>query len=217
MDFSSAKVHRRFNPLLGEWVLVSPHRTKRPWKGQVEQDQPAVLPSYEPSCYLCPGNKRANGTVNPPYTSTFVFPNDFAAIYEDSVGQGPLIQQEGNKADSLFVSEAVTGTCRVMCFSPCHRLSLAEMSTQEIEAVIEVWKEQVTELQQRYSWVQIFENKGAAMGCSNPHPHCQVWAQNNLPNIAAKETMFLKHACALFGQVFITVIGYKRPKRLTIL
>jgi UDPglucose--hexose-1-phosphate uridylyltransferase len=171
--------HRRYNPLIGEWVLVSPHRMKRPWRGQVEKAVPEQRPIYDPSCYLCPGNLRAGGLRNPPYDSTYVFTNDFAALLPDT----PPVGNE----DPLLQCQSHQGTCRVVCFSPRHDLTLPEMSPAEIRRVVDVWAEQVQELGLRYRWVQIFENKGAAMGASNPHPHGQVWAIDALPNEPAKE------------------------------
>lgn len=172
--------HRRFNPLTGEWVLVSPHRTERPWLGHQENSRYETLPRYEPNCYLCPGNTRAGGVQNPAYSSTFVFTNDFSALLPESSdlkpGQHPLL-----KFDS------VTGTCRVICFTPRHDLTLRELHVQEIRKVVDVWASQIEELNKHYRWVQVFENKGALMGCSNPHPHCQVWASDRLPNEPAKE------------------------------
>ncbi|MBX3117520.1 MAG: UDP-glucose--hexose-1-phosphate uridylyltransferase [Fimbriimonadaceae bacterium] len=172
-------VHRRFNPLLNEWVLVSPHRTQRPWQGQTEPTAEENRPTHAPDCYLCPGNERAGGHQNPNYTETYVFTNDFQAILPES----PDFQT----SDPLFRAESVKGTCRVICFSPRHDLTLAEMSEAEIGKVIHTWIEQSTELAKLYTWVQIFENKGAAMGCSNPHPHGQIWCSNALPSLAARE------------------------------
>jgi len=173
--------HRRYNPLTGEWVLVSPHRTRRPWQGQVEKSPPDDRPRFDPNCYLCPGNERAGGAKNPDYEQTFVFTNDFAAMLPDT--PFPTNVQE----HFLFQSQAVRGTCRVMCFSPRHDLTLPEMDLTDIRQVVDTWAEQITELSQRYPWVQVFENKGAVMGCSNPHPHGQIWAQDRLPNEPAKE------------------------------
>ncbi len=173
--------HRRYNPLTGEWVLVSPHRTKRPWQGQVEKSPPDNRPQYDPKCYLCPGNERAGGVKNPLYEQTFVFINDFAALLPDT----PL--SISGREDHLFQTQAVRGTSRVMCFSPRHDLTLPEMAVPEIRSVVDTWAEQVSELSQKYLWVQVFENKGAVMGCSNPHPHGQIWGGDYLPNEPAKE------------------------------
>jgi UDPglucose--hexose-1-phosphate uridylyltransferase len=178
----SEQPHRRFDPLSGEWVLVSPHRTKRPWQGQVEKVAPEVRPAYDPSCYLCPGNPRAAGVKNPNYTSTFVFDNDFAALLPDTPADEVRI-------DELIVACGEPGVCRVVCFSPRHDLTLAGMSRAEVRTVIDVWAEQFQELGSRnsISYVLIFENRGAMMGASNPHPHCQIWATASLPNQPAKE------------------------------
>lgn len=172
--------HRRSNPLTGEWVLVSPHRTKRPWQGQVEKSLPDDRPAYDTNCYLCPGNQRAGGVQNPPYEHTFVFTNDFAALLPDT----PAFEGFGNP---IVKAQDVSGTCRVICFSPRHDLSLPEMAESDIRRVVDVWADQVTELGRTYQWVQVFENKGAMMGASNPHPHGQIWAGNFLPNEPTKE------------------------------
>jgi UDPglucose--hexose-1-phosphate uridylyltransferase len=172
--------HRRYNPLTGEWVLVSPHRTKRPWQGQVEKPAQETRPQHDPTCYLCPGNERAGGAKNPHYEKTFVFTNDFAALLPDT----PPAAESGH---SLLRAQSTQGTCRVICFSPRHDLTLPEMEQADICTVINVWADQVTELSHSYKWVQVFENKGAVMGCSNPHPHGQIWATNTLPNEPAKE------------------------------
>lgn len=172
--------HRRYNPLTGEWVLVSPHRTKRPWQGQQEKPAADIRPPYDPSCHLCPGNTRAGNVRNPNYTSTFVFDNDFAALLpdtpDDRVAPHPLLRGKGEP-----------GTCRVICFSPRHDLTLAEMAVEDTRKVVDAWAAQVEGLGQIYHWVQLFENKGELMGCSNPHPHGQVWASGSLPNEATKE------------------------------
>jgi len=176
--------HRRFNQLTREWVLVSPQRAKRPWLGQVEKTPPENLPAYDPTCYLCPGNSRAGGVKNPEYTSTFVFDNDFAALLPDT-----RLENRDTRTDSLFVAEPEPGLCRVVCFSPRHNLTLPELSPAEVEEVIRTWTDQTRELgrQAFINTVQVFENKGAIMGCSNPHPHSQIWAVNHLPNEAQKE------------------------------
>jgi UDPglucose--hexose-1-phosphate uridylyltransferase len=172
--------HRRYNLLTGEWILVSPHRTERPWRGQVEKPPEEVLPAYDPTCYLCPGNRRAGGVRNPEYKSTFVFTNDFSALL-------PETPKATVNPHPLFRAEGEPGTCRVVCFSPRHDLTLPEMPVEEIRSVIDVWAAQTAELGQRYRWVQVFENKGEIMGCSNPHPHGQIWAGSTLPNEPAKE------------------------------
>ena len=177
--------HRRYNPLSGDWVLVSPHRAKRPWQGQVEKGAADTRPKYDPKCYLCPGNERANGSQNPNYENTFVFQNDFGAILAD-VPQGSV---NTNKPD-LFIAESEAGICRVICFSPRHDLTLPEMEVAAIEKVVKLWQAQYLELGQVdfINHVQIFENKGAVMGCSNPHPHGQIWAQQSIPVEVKKES-----------------------------
>ena len=172
--------HRRLNQLTGEWILVSPQRTKRPWQGKQEKSVSKVQPEYDLTCYLCPGNERVGGKVNPKYTSTFVFNNDFSALLPTP------IKQIAN-TNKLFQSENVSGECRVICFSPKHNLTLAEMPTQEIRIVVDVWANQITELGNKYKWVQVFENRGEIMGSSNQHPHGQVWASSSLPNEPSKE------------------------------
>ncbi len=171
--------HRRYNPLTGEWVLVSPHRTKRPWLGQVEKLPPDNRPAYDPKCYLCPRNERAGGVRNPDFSSTFVFDNDFAAMLPDT----PIMFQP----HALLQAQSVAGTSRVICFSPRHDVTLPEMEVAEIRGVVDVWAAQTAELGQIYRWVQVFENKGAIMGCSNPHPHGQIWTMTDLPNEPRKE------------------------------
>ena len=171
--------HRRYNPLIDEWVLVSPHRAKRPWQGQVEHNQATEQLSYDADCYLCAGNTRINGEVNDNYKQTYVFGNDFAALRETS----PEYEQD----DPLFKMEVEQGESRVICFSPDHSKTLPQMQISEIIEVIKTWQQQYQELGNQYPWVQVFENKGAIMGCSNPHPHGQVWAQTHLPTLAVKK------------------------------
>jgi len=172
--------HRRHNPLSGEWILVSPHRAKRPWQGQQEAADRSVKPAHDPSCYLCAGNTRVNGEKNPQYEGTYVFENDFAALKPDTPDAAP-------SADPLFQSMSARGTSRVICFSPDHSKSLPQLTLPAIEQVVDTWCAQAAELGARYRWVQVFENKGAVMGCSNPHPHGQIWATSFLPNLPAAE------------------------------
>ena len=172
--------HRRYNPLRGEWVQVSPHRTKRPWQGQVEKAPPDVRPAFDPKCYLCPGNERTSGAKNPHYTDTFVFTNDFSSLLPD-------ISPLGTADDPLFRWQTARGTCRVICFSPRHDLTLARMPVDGIRRVVDVWAAQVEDLGAKYRWVQLFENRGEMMGSSNPHPHGQVWGIDVLPSEPAAE------------------------------
>ncbi|KAJ5902866.1 Galactose-1-phosphate uridylyltransferase [Penicillium taxi] len=205
--------HRRYNPLRGSYILVSPHRTKRPWQGQQESPSKTTLPSYDPACYLCPGNQRAQGDVNPKYDSTFVFVNDYSAVKEEQAAYDPSNQDD---LESKFLqAEPVTGKCYVLTFSASHNLTLADLSPIEIVPVINAWTEiytahlaptsplaqvsppttiqpvshntPITKPKEQYRYMQIFENKGAAMGCSNPHPHGQVWTTSNLPEEPAAE------------------------------
>ncbi len=187
-DFSLTEhVHRRLNILTGEWILVSPHRAKRPWQGQIEDTPPETRPAYDPHCYLCPGNKRAGDEKNPAYAGAFVFENDFAALRPEMPGGA-------YRAGDLLVAEAESGVCRVICFSPRHDLTLPEMDVSDIRKVVDLWTEQFAELGSRsdINYVQIFENKGAMMGCSNPHPHGQIWAERTVPGEPARETLHMK-------------------------
>ncbi len=178
----SAHPHRRFNPMTREWVLVSPHRTQRPWQGQVEDVAPQKQPAFDPTCYLCPGNARAGGATNPAYSSVFVFDNDFAALKPDTPA-GEVREQD------LLLARAESGRCRVVCFSPRHDLTIARMSVAAVRSVVDAWATEYIDLgsHDNICSVQIFENRGAMMGCSNPHPHGQIWANETIPNELAKE------------------------------
>jgi UDPglucose--hexose-1-phosphate uridylyltransferase len=181
--------HRRYNPLTGEWVLVSPHRTQRPWQGQVERPVQKERPAYDPTCYLCPGNKRAGDNYNPGYQHTFVFDNDYAALLPDTPG-GP------EDHDSLLRVQGERGTCRVVCFSPRHDQSLGELDQADVARVVDVWTEQYLELgsDPLINHVQIFENRGPTMGASNPHPHGQIWATEHVPiHVAREQERQLQH------------------------
>ena len=192
--------HRRLNALTNEWILVSPHRTSRPWQGEVAKLQTSAEPAYDPSCYLCPGNARAGGARNPQYATTFVFQNDFAALTQETPKERIDIENRG-----LLVAEGEPGICRVICFSPRHDLTLATMSTEQIDPVVHTWIGQFRELGglELVNHVQIFENRGAMMGASNPHPHCQVWATSSIPEAPAKESTVQRtywkahHSCLL--------------------
>ena len=174
--------HRRYNILTGEWVLVSPHRTKRPWQGKVEKTTDEHRPTYDPQCYLCPGNERAGGHTNDHYTEPYVFTNDFAALLSDS--------SDATYEEGLLRAQGERGTCRVVCFSPNHALTIPEMDEADIQRVIRVWQREYQTLgsQDFINHVQIFENKGAMMGCSNPHPHGQIWAQASVPPQVLRKT-----------------------------
>ncbi len=180
--------HKRYNILTGEWVLVSPHRAKRPWQGQKETVLNETRPTYDETCYLCAGNARTNGEINPKYQNVFVFTNDFAALQKDS----PSFTVE----EGLFRAQSEKGVCKVVCFSPDHSKSLADMAPEEIQKVVFVWQKEYKELGDNdgINYVQIFENKGKIMGCSNPHPHGQIWSQSTLPNeVDKKNTQQLKY------------------------
>ena len=180
--------HRRRNPLTGQWVLVSPHRAQRPWQGQQEPASDAAAPAHDPQCYLCAGNVRVTGERNPDYTGTHVFTNDFAALMPELPALPELpAPAQAAPADPLLQLQPARGTSRVICFSPDHGKTLPELPLPALRAVVETWCTQSADLGRHYPWVQVFENKGAAMGCSNPHPHGQVWACDHLPNEAATE------------------------------
>ena len=185
--------HRRFNPLTGQYVLVSPHRAKRPWQGQVEKVSQAPKQAHDPDCFLCAGNTRVTGDINPDYQGTFVFTNDFAALMQDTPAAD-------NASDPLLKLEAARGTSRVICFSPDHGKTLPELPLPAIEGVITTWMDQVAELSSQWQWVQVFENKGAVMGCSNPHPHGQIWGSDFLPNEIAREEQHQRDWLAEHGR-----------------
>ncbi|KAL8934622.1 MAG: hypothetical protein Q9216_005811 [Gyalolechia sp. 2 TL-2023] len=211
--------HRRYNPLRGSWVLVSPHRTKRPWQGQQEAATGTTVPPYDPSCYLCPGNKRAAGDVNPNYKNTFVFVNDYSAVKEEQAEYRPP-DQDGSLSSLFLRAQSVSGKCYVVTFASSHNLTLADLDPRDIVPIINTWTDlyiahlspssplaktasattlppsshdtNATHSKSQYRYMQIFENKGAAMGCSNPHPHGQIWTTSSLPEEPALELEQLK-------------------------
>jgi UDPglucose--hexose-1-phosphate uridylyltransferase len=188
IDELNGKSHRRYNPLTGDWVLVSPNRNERPWQGQTEKAGTAPALQYDPACYLCPGNERAGKTRNPRYEATFVFDNDFAAL------QSGLPAVTVNDGKNLLLAASESGFCRVVCFSPRHDLTLAQMALHDIAGVVDVWVDQYRSLGAlpEINYVEIFENRGAMMGCSNPHPHGQIWATQSIPNEPRKEQASLE-------------------------
>ena len=172
-------VHRRLNPLTGEWILVSPHRNNRPWSGATEAVSVEALPEHDPACPLCANNVRANGEQNPDFDHTFVFSNDFAALQKHSSAR--------KNDNNLFISKEAKGLAKVICFSPAHNKTLAKMNVNEIEKVVMTWKQEYIELSQNFACVHIFENKGEIMGCSQPHPHGQIWAHDHYSTEIEKE------------------------------
>lgn len=191
--------HRRYNPLTGEWVLVSPHRSKRPWQGQVEKVVEEVRPSHDPDCYLCPGNERIGGERNPNYEDVYAFQNDFSALLQST--------PKGEYADGdLFKAKSESGVCKVICFSPDHSLTVPEMKLENIRKVVDLWCKEYQELGDRedIGYVQIFENKGAIMGCSNPHPHGQIWASELVPLETSKETETQKDYFEKHGRTMLS-------------
>ncbi|UZJ44535.1 UDP-glucose--hexose-1-phosphate uridylyltransferase [Marinimicrobium sp. C6131] len=181
MSTLSTGVHRRKNLLTGDWVLVSPHRNDRPWKGATESTLTTETSAYQPDCALCAGNARANGEHNPRYLETFVFTNDFSALL------GPAVTRVFEGEDALWVSEEVSGECRVVIFSPDHSQSLPRMAEAEIVKVVDTWVSEFKRLKTTFRWVQVFENKGDVMGCSQPHPHGQIWAHDFVPSLVMRE------------------------------
>ncbi len=180
---STTRPHRRYNPLRRQWVLVSPQRTARPWQGQTTKPVIAEHIAYDPACYLCPGNPRAGGAVTPKYTGVYAFDNDYPALLPADGAQAPP------QLGSLLISEPENGRCRVVCFDPDHSLTLSQMPVASIERVVEAWKSETAEIggDASINYVQVFENRGAMMGSSNPHPHCQIWATGHVPDEPAAE------------------------------
>jgi UDPglucose--hexose-1-phosphate uridylyltransferase len=191
--------HRRWNALRQSWVLVSPHRTQRPWLGEVGQKAAPSEVAYDPQCYLCPGNQRAGGATNPAYEGIFSFVNDYSALLPDS----PLVMEP--PVSPLLVAEPARGLCKVLCFHPNHSLTLARMSRAEIRRVVDAWTQEYTELAALdwIEYVQIFENRGAMMGASNPHPHCQIWATGFMPDEPAAETVAQRKHLASTGHCLL--------------
>ena len=187
-DPLSQRPHRRRNALTGEWVTVSPQRAQRPWQGEESPASGSIGVSYDPDCYLCPGNTRVSGHVNAPYTVPWAFDNDFPAVAADlDTGSVGVDAVDPRNASALFRSEPVAGRCRVLCYHPDHNKTLANMTEQEALAVVQLWASEIGVLRQSYQWVQVFENRGEMMGCSNAHPHGQIWAVDTLPNEGVKE------------------------------
>ncbi len=194
--------HKRFNALSGEWVLVSPHRAKRPWQGQNESANTEQLPSYDENCYLCPGNSRISGDTNPQYKGTFIFENDFAALQKEN-------PESPESIDPLFQMKAEKGEAHVICFSPDHSKTLPELPLDAIKTLVDTWVDEFNRLQAKYEWVQIFENKGAIMGCSQPHPHGQIWANSSIPTLPSKEDTQQANYYAEHGEALLLSYALK--------
>jgi len=196
--------HRRFNALTGDWVLVSPRRTRRPWHGRTDEPEKRLLPSYDANCYLCPGTLRANGERNPLYESVHVFTNDFSALVPESGYEHP-------ESTELLQATGHAGTCRVICYSPCHDRTLANLPHSDVIAVVNCWAREAQALAERWRWVQVFENRGELMGCSNPHPHGQIWAGDFIPNEPARELLAQEHWAQKHGSPLL--MEYARLER----
>ena len=213
LDFAE-QPHKRKNLLTGDYILVSPHRSKRPWQGQVEDLAPDSRPQYDPKCYLCPGNKRADGTQNPDYKDSFVFVNDFSALLEET-----SIEQFDE--ENLLIAESERGICKVISFSPRHDLTLPQMDLPAIKAVVDLWQKEFKELSAKewIKYIQIFENKGSIMGCSNPHPHGQIWAESSLPVEIEKESTQQKAYFQQHGRTLLqdyVALELKKDERIII-
>lgn len=193
--------HRRHDPLSGQWVLVSPQRSQRPWLGQTDAPDLSAPPAHDPGCYLCAGNLRATGERNPDYTGPFVFTNDFAALMAE------VPAPDDAQAQPFWRAQPARGTSRVICFSPDHARTLPELQPAERLAVVDTWCQQAAELGRTWRWVQVFENKGAMMGCSNPHPHGQVWASDFLPQLAEREDAQQRAWLARHGQPLLQAVA----------
>jgi len=202
--------HRRTNPLTGGHVLVSPHRAKRPWQGATAAPSAPKTMAYDPECYLCAGNVRAGGIVNAAYRGVYVFDNDFAALLPDD---GSAADADPGASDPLFRADAVTGISRVICFSPDHSATLPELPREAMRAVVQTWCDQTAELGRTYASVQLFENKGAMMGCSNPHPHGQVWATSYLPDEIAVEDSRQRAYFAEAGRLMLLDVATREAER----
>ena len=206
--------HTRLNILTGDWILVSPHRSKRPWQGKVEDLPDDSRPSYDANCYLCPGNKRADGSINPSYKDSFVFTNDFSALLSNT-------PDGGVNEESLLVANSESGICKVICFSPRHDLTLPQMSAADIEKVIELWQQEFETIAVNPSikYIQIFENKGEIMGCSNPHPHGQIWSSSSVPLELSKETIQQKKYFDTHGKSLLSAyvqVELKKQERIVL-
>lgn len=203
MSIDLTRPHRRYNPLTGGWVQVSPQRMGRPWQGETSEPDPPP-PAYDPACYLCPGNARVGGEANPAYAGVYVFPNDFPALADEPGGEVA--------DDPLLRAEASGGVCRVICFSPDHGKSLPLLTPAQLRAVVDCWADQTAELGERFACVQVFENKGAMMGCSNPHPHGQVWATAHVPQEVAIEDARQREYLAEHGRPMLLDVAAREAE-----